>query len=234
MDVKLTISNILVVSALAITQGGRSSPASAEPAPKRPLPTPTVAPVPTLIPKPVLLENPCRDLPTANRTERLRGVGVELFSTGPLGGEGCNAFVADIEVDAQSVASNPQYLPEIQLDSRDTVREGFLNHYKDNGNFAKYAKISQAECTAHKHSLHVYRKLAGQNAFTLVGGGPLTTSWNAQGLGFGPVCMINPGPTFKPLPKIVPPTQGTDVYRMVVTIANPPGQVSVWVQHVKK
>jgi hypothetical protein len=158
--------------------------------------------------------------------------GVEAFSQGSYGHPDCPAFVTDFQIDSNSakVEANSGKSPKLVFDGRDTVRETSMDPYSAS-TYHYYMKVTEAECTSHKHQVHVYRKKSGEAAFTLLGGGSLAPTWNAKGLGFGPVCLLAPGPGFVPIPQVLPPSSGTDVVRVVVFVPGAPGQMAASAMH---
>ena len=204
----------------------------------RPAPTPSApvreAPPPQAINNGVVSVLPQENcaLATPDKVVSLTSSGIESFNTAPIGQPGCSAFVVDFQVDhAVAMIADPGYYsPDLVLGARDSVRE------TDMGNETYYAKVTQPVCATYKHTITVYRKKAGDAVFTEVGGGALKATWNAQGVGFGPVCMLTPGAGYHSIPRVVAPAQGagTDTYRVALWVPGAPGQVLASALHPKK
>ncbi len=229
----LAVSCLLGVVAVA----GRSAGAAprAPRAETRARPTPSVAPAPSVSPVASIQVQNCLAVP-ADRTTKLTGNGIEAFSPTTFGhGAECPAFVADFLVDSSAgkVEPSSNLSPNLVFDGRDVVRETAIHPYSAS-TYRYYMKVTEAQCTSHQHRVQVYRKKAGETSFTSLGGGSLTPTWNAQGIGFGPVCLLAPGPGFKAIPQVVPPTTGTDVVRVVVDVPGAPGQMSASAMHPKR
>jgi hypothetical protein len=173
----------------------------------------------------------CASMATPDRTQKLiGGYGDEIFSQTPMG-QGhptCTGFVADFTLDKGTV--NPTH-PQVQFDGWEP------NRVTQTNDFTYYVmKLTKAQCVSYKQFLYAYRKKGGENAFSPFGGGGMVTSWDlggldGKGLG-GPLCRVKPDASFKKIPIVTPPTGNeVDVYRLVLHITNPQGQLVIGATH---
>jgi hypothetical protein len=173
----------------------------------------------------------CASLATADRVDHVIDGGIYLFSQGAIGHPGCAGFVADFTLDKASI--NPKAsIQALTFDGRDNVRETFT------GNHTYYVMhITKEQCSSYKHWIWAYRKKSGEKEFTPFGGGGMTPTFDTggldgKGLG-GPICRLKPDAAFKPIESALPPTAAgvADVYRMVLVVPNPPGQLILSATH---
>ncbi len=153
--------------------------------------------------------------------------GIQQYSPAKFGHPPtCTAFVTDFKVDSSVIATSSYNSPNLVLDGWDSVREVQLN-----ASLGKYlyasSNVTEAQCKIYDHEITVFRKGPRDRAFVVLGGGKLEPTWNQAGLGWGPVCMLKPGPTFKMIPVIVPPEAAgvVDTYRVALQISGAPGQI---------
>jgi len=177
----------------------------------------------------------CSTVP-ADSTVRLSAAGIQQFSQGKFGHPpACSSFVTDFKVDRSVSATSSNYFPSLVLDGWDSVREVQLN-----GSLGKYmyaaSNVTEAQCKVYDHEILVYRKRAGETAFALLGGGRLEPQWNQAGLGWGPVCMLKPSPSFRMIPAVnAPDTPGVvDTYRVAIKVVGAPGQVVAAALHAQR
>jgi hypothetical protein len=174
----------------------------------------------------------CANVPP-NITWKLTNSGIENFSQGAIGNGDCHAFITDYTMDKDSAkvpagsGLNPGYL----FDGRDTVREIAPGSGGQSFQQEYFARVTEPQCMSWRHTLHLYLKKQGETTFTHLAGGTLTPKWNAQGVGFGPVCVLNPGANFKPMPILVPPATGVDTVRVTIEVAGAPGQLASLAGH---
>jgi hypothetical protein len=173
----------------------------------------------------------CPTLATADRSDRLiGGYGSEIFSQTPMG-QGhptCAGFVTDFTLDKSTV--NVKH-PEVQFDGWENMRVTATN------NFTYYVmKLTKEQCSSYRQFLYAYRKKTGESAFSSFGGGGMVTSWDVggldgKGLG-GPLCRVKPDANFKRYSSVLPPTGSeVDVYRIVLYVTNPQGQLIISATH---
>lgn len=161
--------------------------------------------------------------------------GIQQFSQPGFGHPpSCTAWVTDFVLDQRAAIVSSHYSPDVVLDGWDYVREVQLDGTLGQYQYGASNVPNAAACARYSHQIMVWRKRAGETAFTPLGGGTLTPSWNQAGLGWGPLCMLKPGPNFKMIPRVTPPSTGADTYRVAIQIAGAPGQVIDAVLHPTK
>ena len=212
-----TTSVMGTLMGLSLCVAGGEPVARAE-APKNPMPIARPQPPPV-----TLLAQNCGIVKADQTTTN---VGIEMFNIAPYGQQpGCSAFVVDFQVSHASSIVPAGASGNIIFGGRDSTREVFIS----NETYA--STVTKAVCATYQHNIKVYKKGAGESAFTQIGGGELKPSWDEKGYGAGPTCMLNPGPGYKSIPVITPPTTGVDTYRVAISVAGAPGQVIASATH---
>jgi hypothetical protein len=239
------IAAILALACIAGAALAETPKRAVEPAPP-PTATALMPGQLTLLPTPAN----CNTGP-ADTTTNLGPDGIEQFSPTPnppkipAPGYGhpptCTAYVADFMVDKSSAVASSYYSPDLVLDAWDSVRETSLENSL--GQYVYYVwnvqtaqSITEEQCRTYQHEITVFRKRAGETAFSILGGGSLTPTWQPKGLPGFPVklCMLNPSRTFKMIPRIVPPASGVDTYRVAIQVGGAPGQLIAAALHPPK
>ncbi len=166
---------------------------------------------------------------TADQTVKVID-GIETFSQKPYGQQAnCSSFVVDFTIDASAFkVTDPKYAP-LLLSGWDSVREVQQSNQTPQI-FA--SKVTKAQCASYKHNIMVWRKGPRDRGFEFFGGGDLTPSWNEKGIGWGPVCMLNPSATYKMIPEVTKPGPGVvETYRVAIYVSGAPGQMIASAMH---
>lgn len=122
---------------------------------------------------------------------------------------GCNRFVVDIKVPYNS--SGPAgFLPSGSIESGAIGLPGGITNYY--GGFS--IPSTKAECTSYLQYTSFYKKAQGQSAFSLVKSGKTTGTWNDTYA----YCKLTSAPLYSDVSGFIPPSSGTDVYRVAVSV----------------